>query len=159
MPPAWGCWRAGRAPWPAHATWPAWRLWARTSQTFAPAAMSARCLSRRSRTGGCRWGVWRQRRGGCHGATERTEGTHIQGQASRHPAMSDGSMPQAVERLREASAAWVTHAPQQDKADDAARGRRRGDALPAALARREERGARSAAAMRRLEAPAKAAAP
>src|SRR5256885_2203289 len=63
MPPAWGCWRAGRAPWPAHATWPAWRLWARTSQTFAPAAMSARCLSRRARTGGCRWGAWRPRRG------------------------------------------------------------------------------------------------
>ena len=45
---------------------------------------------------------------------------------------------------------------QQDAADDAALGSRRGDELPAELARREERLARIEAAMQRLEAQAKA---
>jgi len=65
-------------------------------------------------------------------------------------------MKQAVERVREAIAALVTQAYQQDEAEDAAWGSRRGDALPAELARREERWARIEAAMRRLEAQAKA---
>jgi hypothetical protein len=55
-------------------------------------------------------------------------------------------MPKAVERLREAMAAWVTPAYQQDEADDAALGRRRGDARPAELARREARVVKSEAA-------------
>jgi len=84
-----------------------------------------------------------------------TAGTNIQGQASRHKAMSSGYMKKAVERLREASAAWVTQAYQQDAADEAALGRRRGDALPAELARRAGRLATLEAAMRRLEAQAK----
>jgi DDE family transposase len=54
--------------------------------------------------------------------------------------------------------ALVTQAPQQDAADDAALGRRRGDAWPAAWARREDRLATLEAAMRRLEGRAKAAA-
>jgi hypothetical protein len=87
-----------------------------------------------------------------------TDGTQIQGHASRHQAMRYGSRQKAVERLREAMAAWVTQASQPDAADDAAWGSRRGDALPAALARREARLARSAAALRRLAAQAKAAA-
>ena len=87
-----------------------------------------------------------------------TDGTTIQGNASRHTAMSSGSMQKAVERLREERAALVTAAYQQDEAEEAALGRRRGDALPAELARREERVARMEAAMRRLEAQAKAAA-
>jgi hypothetical protein len=82
-----------------------------------------------------------------------TDGTTIQGHASRHQAMSDGYMPKAVERLREAIEAWVTQAYQQDAADDAAWGSRRGDALPAELARREDRLARIAAAMRRVGSP------
>jgi hypothetical protein len=49
-----------------------------------------------------------------------TDGTKIQGNASRHKAMSDGSMKKAVERLREAIEAVVTQASQQDAADDAA---------------------------------------
>jgi transposase len=85
-----------------------------------------------------------------------TDGTKIQGKASRHKAMSDGYMKKEVERLREDIEALVTQAYQQDEADEAVLGSRRGDALPAELVRREERLARLAAAMRRLEAQAKA---
>ena len=70
--------------------------------------------------------------------------------------MSYGYMKKEVERLREDIEALVTQAYQQDEADDAALGSRRGDALPAELARREDRLARIEAAMRRLEAQAKA---
>jgi transposase len=85
-----------------------------------------------------------------------TDGTKIQGNASRHKAMSYGYMKKEVERLREDIEALVTQALQQDEADDAALGSRRGDELPAELVRREERLARIAAAMRRLEVQAKA---
>ena len=85
-----------------------------------------------------------------------TDGTKIQGNASRHKAMSYGDMQKAVERLREEIEAVVTAAYQQDKAEAAALGSRRGDELPAELARREQRLATIAAAMRRLEAQAKA---
>src|SRR5207247_6377823 len=73
-------------------------------------------------------------------------------------AMSYGYMKQAVERLREEIEALVTQAYQQDEAEEAALGSRRGDELPAELARREERLTKIEAAMRRLEAQAKAAA-
>jgi len=85
-----------------------------------------------------------------------TDGTKIQGNASRHKAMSYGYMKKAVERLREDIEALVMQAHYQDEADDATLGSRRGDELPAELARREERLARIEAAMRRLEAQAKA---
>src|SRR5437867_3103682 len=85
-----------------------------------------------------------------------TDGTKIQGNASRHKAMSDGYRKKEVERLREDIETFVTQASQQDEADDAALGSRRGDELPAELARREERLARIEAAMQRLEAQAKA---
>jgi len=85
-----------------------------------------------------------------------TDGTKIQGNASRHKAMSYGYMKKEVERLREDIETLVTQAYQQDEADDAALGSRRGDELPAELARREERLARIEAAMQRLEAQAKA---
>jgi len=85
-----------------------------------------------------------------------TDGTKIQGNASRHKAMSDGYMKKEVERLREDIEALVTQAYQQDEADDAALGSRRGDELPAELARREDRLVKIEAAMRRLEAQAKA---
>lgn len=49
-----------------------------------------------------------------------TDGTNIQGHASRHHAMSYGSMKQAVERLREAIETLVTQASQQDEAEEAA---------------------------------------
>src|SRR5712692_10033124 len=85
-----------------------------------------------------------------------TDGTTIQGNASRHKAMSYGYMKKAVERLREEIETLVTAAYQQDEAEDAALGSRRGDELPAELARREQRLATIEAAMRRLEAQAKA---
>jgi len=85
-----------------------------------------------------------------------TDGTKIQGNASRHKAMSYGYMQKEVERVREDIEALVTQAYQQDEAEDAVLGSRRGDELPAELARREERLVRIEAAMRRLEARAKA---
>jgi transposase len=85
-----------------------------------------------------------------------TDGTKIQGNASRHKAMSYGYMKKEVERLRAEIEALVTQAFQQDEADEAALGSRRGDALPAELARREKRLAAIEAAMQRLEGQAKA---
>ena len=85
-----------------------------------------------------------------------TDGTKLQGNASRHKAMSYGYMKKEVERLREEIEALVTQAYQQDAEDDAALGSRRGDELPAELARREDRMATIEAAMQRLEARAKA---
>jgi transposase len=85
-----------------------------------------------------------------------TDGTKLQGNASRHKAMSYGYMKKEVERLREDIEALVTQAYQQDAEDDAVLGSRRGDELPAELARREDRLATIEAAMQRLEARAKA---
>jgi transposase len=85
-----------------------------------------------------------------------TDGTKIQGNASRHKAMSYGYMRKEADRLREDIEVLVTQAHQQDAEDDAALGSRRGDELPAELARREDRLATIEAAMRRLEARAKA---
>jgi transposase len=84
-----------------------------------------------------------------------TDGTKMQGNASRHKAMSYGYMKKEVERLREDIEVLVTQAYQQDEAEEAALGSRRGDELPAELARREERIATIEAAMQRLEAQAK----
>ncbi len=85
-----------------------------------------------------------------------TDGTKLQGNASRHKAMSYGYMKKEVERLREAIETLVTQAYQQDAEDDAALGSRRGDELPAELSRREDRLVTIEAAMQRLEARAKA---
>jgi transposase len=85
-----------------------------------------------------------------------TDGTKLQGNASRHKAMSYGYMKKEVERLREEIEALVTQAYQQDAEDDAALGSRRGDELPAELSHREDRLATIEAAMQRLEARAKA---
>ena len=85
-----------------------------------------------------------------------TDGTKIQGTASRHKAMSYGYMKKEVEQLREEIEALVTQAYQQDAEDDAALGSRRGDELPAELARREDRLATIEAAMQRLESQAQA---
>ena len=85
-----------------------------------------------------------------------TDGSTLPGHASRHKAMSSGSMKQEVARIREAIAAVVTQAYHQDAEDAAALGSRRGDAWPAELARREDRLATIEAAMQRLEARANA---
>ena len=84
-----------------------------------------------------------------------TDGTKIQGNASRHKAMSYGYMKKEVERLREEIEALVTQAHWQDASEDAALGSRRGDELPAELSRREKRLATIEAAMRRVEAQAR----
>src|SRR6266436_7923123 len=84
-----------------------------------------------------------------------TDGTKIQGNASRHKAMSYGYMKKEVVRLREDIEALVTCAYQQDEGDDAALGSRRGDELPEELSRREKRLAKIEEAMRRLEEQAK----
>jgi transposase len=85
-----------------------------------------------------------------------TDGTKLQGNASRHKAMSYGYMQKEVDRLREEIEALVTQAFRQDAEDDAALGSRRGDELPTELSRREDRLATIEAAMQRLEAQAKA---
>jgi hypothetical protein len=90
-----------------------------------------------------------------HGATE---GPNIQGHAARPKARRAGERQQAVERRRAAIEALGTQAAQQDAADEAAVGRRRGDARPAALARRADRLARIEAARRRWAVQARAAA-
>jgi len=84
-----------------------------------------------------------------------TDGTKIQGNASRHKAMSYGYMQKEVARLREEIEALVTQAYWQDEAEEAALGSRRGDELPAELSRRETRLATIEEAMRRLEEQAK----
>jgi hypothetical protein len=80
-----------------------------------------------------------------------TDGTKIQGNASRHKAMSYGYMKKEVARLREEIETLVTQAYWQDEAEDAALGSRRGDELPEELSRRETRLATIEEAMRRLE--------
>ena len=85
-----------------------------------------------------------------------TDGTKLQGNASRHQAMSYGYMKKEVDRLREEIETLVTQAFQHDEPEDAALGSRRGDELPAELERREKRLAAIEAAMRRLEEQAKA---
>jgi transposase len=57
-----------------------------------------------------------------------TDGTKIQGNASRHKARRDGYRPKEAERVREEIAALVTAASQQDEAEDAGLGSRRGAA-------------------------------
>ena len=58
--------------------------------------------------------------GGVQWGNGSTDGTNIQGHASRHQAMSSGYMPKEVARLRAEIEAWVTHADWQDEAEDAA---------------------------------------
>jgi transposase len=86
------------------------------------------------------------------------DGTKIQGNASRHKAMSYGYMTQEVARLRAQIAELLQQAQDVDAQDDAALGTRSGDELPEELRRRQDRLATIEAAMKRLEAEAKAAA-
>jgi len=84
-----------------------------------------------------------------------TDGTKIQGNASRHKAMSYGYLQKEGERLREEIEALVPQAYWQDEAEEAALGSRRGDELPEELSRRETRLATIEEARRRLEEQAK----
>jgi hypothetical protein len=75
-----------------------------------------------------------------------TDGPNIPGHAARPKARSYGERHKAVERVREAIAAVVPAASQQDAAAAAVLGSRRGAAVPAERARREQRLAPMAAA-------------
>src|SRR3954449_4610063 len=86
------------------------------------------------------------------------DGTKLQGNASRHKAMSYGYMTKEVGRLRAEIDALLKQAQDVDAEDDAVLGARRGDELPEELRRRQDRLATIEAAMRRLEAEAKATA-
>lgn len=72
--------------------------------------------------------------------------------------MSSGDLTREVDRLRAEIDQWLTEARDVDAQDDAAEGARRGDELPGELRRRQDRLAMIEAAMKRLEAEAKAAA-
>jgi transposase len=86
--------------------------------------------------------------------TVAVDGTKVQGNASRHKAMSYGYMTKEVVRLRAEIDALLTQAQDVDAQDDAALGVRRGDELPEELRRRGDRLATIEAAMKRLEAEA-----
>src|SRR5438309_1042870 len=86
------------------------------------------------------------------------DGTKVQGNASRHKAMSYGYMAKEVVRLRAEIDALLQQAETVDAEDDAVLGTRRGDELPDELRRRQDRLATIEAAMKRLEAEAKATA-
>ena len=84
--------------------------------------------------------------------------TKIQGNASRHKAMSSGYMTKEMLRIRAEIEALLKQAETVDATDEAALGTRRGEELPDELRRREDRLATIEAAMKRLEAEAQAAA-
>ncbi len=85
-----------------------------------------------------------------------TDGTKIQGNASRHKAMSYGYMKKEEQRLRAEIDSLLQQAHSQDAAEDAALGSRRGDELPEELQRRHDRLATIRAAKQRLEEQARA---
>jgi transposase len=84
------------------------------------------------------------------------DGTKVQGNASRHKAMSYGYMTKEVDRLRAEINQLLKQARDVDAQDDAALGTRSGDELPEELRRRQDRLATIEAAMKRLEAEARA---
>lgn len=84
------------------------------------------------------------------------DGTKIQGNASRHKAMSYGYMTKEVVRLRGEIDTLLKQAEAVDAEDDAVLGTRRGDELPEELRRRQDRLAVIEGAMKRLEAEARA---
>jgi transposase len=85
------------------------------------------------------------------------DGTKIKANASKHKAMSYARMEEAERRLEGEVQTLLAQAEQVDTAEDAVYGRgRRGDELPAELARRESRLVKIRAAKAALEAEAKA---
>jgi transposase len=84
------------------------------------------------------------------------DGTKVKANASKHKAMSYARMTKTEAQLEHEIRALLTEAEQQDRAEDAAHGRgRRGDELPAELARRESRLAKIREAKAALEREAK----
>jgi transposase len=86
------------------------------------------------------------------------DGSKFTGQASRHKAMSYGYMTKEEERLQAEIKALLEQADKTDAAEDAVHGSRRGDELPEELKRRQDRLAVIAAAKKRLQEQAQAAA-
>ena len=87
------------------------------------------------------------------------DGTKVLANASKHKAMSYGRMPEAERKLEQEIAVLLAEAQRVDTAEDAQAGQgRRGNELPAELARRESRLAKIRAAKAALEAEAEAAA-
>jgi transposase len=87
------------------------------------------------------------------------DGTKVRANASKHKAMSYGRMPEAEQRLQQEIAALLAEAQRVDAAEDGQDGKgKRGDELPAELARRASRLAKIRAAKAALEAEARAAA-
>lgn len=87
------------------------------------------------------------------------DGTKIKANASRHKAMSYGRMKAEEQRLRGEIRALLSQAEATDAGEDAEHGReRRGDELPAELARRESRLKKIREARQALETQARAAA-
>ena len=85
------------------------------------------------------------------------DSTKVKANASRHKAMSYGRMQQEAARLEEEIAALLEEAEATDASEDERYGRsRRGDELPAELARRESRLARIREAKAAVEAEARA---
>ena len=85
------------------------------------------------------------------------DGTKILANASKHKAMSYGRMGEAEQRLEQEVAALLAQAAAVDAAEDTQQGTgRRGDALPAELARRERRLAKIREAKAALEQEATA---
>jgi len=83
------------------------------------------------------------------------DGSKFLGQASRHKAMSYSYLKKEETRLREEVETLLQQAQDTDAQEEAALGSRRGDELPAALQRREQRLAVIAAAKQRLEEQAR----
>ena len=87
------------------------------------------------------------------------DGTKVLANASKHKAMSYGRMDEAARKLEAEVAALLAQAQQVDAAEDAQYGQgKRGDELPAELARRTSRLAKIREAQAELEAEAQAAA-
>jgi len=85
------------------------------------------------------------------------DGTKVLANASKHKAMSYGRMGEAERKLEADVAALLAQAAQVDAAEDAQYGKgKRGDELPAELARRESRLAKIREAKAALEATARA---
>jgi transposase len=87
-----------------------------------------------------------------------TDGSKLPGNASRHKAMSYGSMKNEEQRLQAEIKELLAQQQQTDEAEDAALGCRRGDELPAELQFREARLAKIQEAKARLEQQAREAA-
>ena len=85
------------------------------------------------------------------------DGTKVKANASKHKAMSYARMGEAEQKLEQEVAALLTQAERVDAAEDAQYGKgRRGDELPAELARRESRLRKLREAKAALEQEAKA---